>query len=207
LDPQIPQPGQLQLVGPAGQTRGRAIATHRVSGHCASVSKENESQQYAEACQVLKDLQADAYSIALDQAVQQTAATRADKEKPRKSRVWERIHFDTMWFATELGNKSFGMVGMHFTVVEVGRVQIFGPPGIILMSIPAAGGRRQTQPAYTWGVSVRLFDFRFPGIGQHATAHFNLAKAWSIGGADNVTAAKSGMNVGGISFTYRDLRP
>jgi hypothetical protein len=194
-------------VGQPGKRKEQPQPPAWLPAHCASVDEEQAVKQYAEACQVLKDLQADAYTMALAQQVEQTAAARADKEKPRRSRVWERIHFDTMWFATELGNKSFGMVGVHFTIVEVGRVQIFGPPGVILMSVPVSVGKRRIQPAYTWGVSVRLFDFRFPGIGQHATAHFNMAKAWSIGRSDSVTAAESGMNLGGISFTWRDLRP
>lgn len=117
-----------------------------------------------------------------------------------KTRFWERIHLDGLWAVTQTGSRIYGLVGMHVTPVSVGRVQFFGPPGIILLSVPSEEGR-VTKIAYTWGVSVELFEFRLPGTQQRAKAHVNVTKAWTLGGDSNVMAARSGLDVAGLSIT------
>lgn len=123
-----------------------------------------------------------------------------------KTRFWERIHLDGLWSVTQTGARIYGLIGMHITPVSIGRVQFFGPPGIMLLSVPHEGGR-VTKLAYTWGISVELFDFRLPGTDRFAKAHLNVTKAWTFGGSSNVLAARSGLDVAGLSITLGKRKP
>lgn len=123
-----------------------------------------------------------------------------ERHEITKTRFWERIHLDGLWAVTQTGSRIYGVIGMHVTPVALGRVQFFGPPGVMLLSVPSEEGR-VTKLAYTWGVSVELFEFRLPGTEQRAKAHVNITKAWTFGGNDNVLAARSGLDVAGLSIT------
>lgn len=123
-----------------------------------------------------------------------------ERHEVKKTRFWERVHLDGLWAVTQTGSRIYGLIGMHVTPVAVGRVQFFGPPGIILLSVPGEEGR-VTRLAYTWGVSVELFEFKLPGTQRRARAHVNLTKAWTFGGDSNVLAARSGLDVAGLSIT------
>jgi hypothetical protein len=123
-----------------------------------------------------------------------------ERHEITKTRFWERIHLDGLWAVTQTGSRIYGLIGMHVTPVAVGRVQFFGPPGIILLSVPSEEGR-VTRLAYTWGVSVELFEFKLPGTDRRAKAHVNVTKAWTFGGDSNVLAARSGLDVAGLSIT------
>ena len=48
-------------------------------------------------------------------------------------------------------------------LVDVGRVQFFGPPGILLLRMPDVAGTHQMRVGYTWGLSVRLVDLKLFG--------------------------------------------
>ena len=55
------------------------------------------------------------------------------------------------------------------------------------------------MPAYGAGVSIRWFDFRFPGVSQQSTMYFNLSEFFiqdsSIPGVSNK------LTMAGLSFT------
>jgi hypothetical protein len=123
-----------------------------------------------------------------------------ERHEITKTKFWERIHLDGLWAVTQTGSRIYGVIGMHVTPVSVGRLQFFGPPGIMLLSMPTEEGR-VTRIAYTWGVSVELFDFRIPGTDRRAKAHINVTKAWTLGGDTNLLAARSGLDVAGLSVT------
>jgi hypothetical protein len=119
-----------------------------------------------------------------EQIRNQIAQTRADKEKLIKTSFLSRFHFDFSGSQTTFSNKSnsvLGLVGVHVSLMDIGRVQVYGLPGPILVLVPNRYGSRDLRPGYTWGMSVKLGDFHFPstaGKYNNATFYLNLTKCW-----------------------------
>lgn len=124
-------------------------------------------------------LQADPRAPASIPAIVQAA--RNDAEKPAKySRFLTRIHLDGLWATTSTG-RSYGLIGSHLSLVDVGRVQVFGPPGVLVLSVPSDNGSRRLELGYTWGLSIRLSDVRLFGD-KDMSLFMNVSKVWLSGG-------------------------
>jgi hypothetical protein len=155
----------------------------------------------AEACRLLAESK---YDDVTAQVRQQAAAARAQREEEHHSVWWEHVHFDALWPMTQVGSSVFGVVGMHATIEVAGRFQIFVAPGAILLNLPKDGSSREWRPATDWGIAYRLFDFTMPATERRATAHFNFAKAWLLGGPANL--ANTNVNLAGFSITLQRKR-
>ena len=81
-------------------------------------------------------------------------------DEPRHSSFLTRVHIDGLWTTTQDGARLSGIIGTHISLVDVGRVQVFGPPGIMLLTVPDGRGGRRVSLGYTWGASLRLADVR-----------------------------------------------
>ena len=96
---------------------------------------------------------------------------------------------------------AYGLVGVHVTLPELAkRVQIYLPPGFLLLSIPDGVGGREFKPAATIGVSIKMFRFVFPQ-GKDGTAYFNLAKAYVINHASSMDM-RADVDLIGLSFSW-----
>ena len=84
----------------------------------------------------------------------------------------------------------------HLAVANLGRVYLYGPPGVLLLLNDTPGGH-EIRPALTWGVSVYLTEFRVPGVSRPAQLFVNLSKCWTRGGYQN------GLNMSGLSVTLK----
>ena len=121
-------------------------------------------------------------------------------EDTDKSSFFSKLHVDTPYvIAQSNGLGIFSIVGVHITPFDIKkRVYIWLPPGFSLITIPTGDGRR-LMPAYGAGVSIRWFDFRFPGVSQQSTMYFNLSEFFiqdsSIPGVSNK------LTMAGLSFT------
>ena len=93
---------------------------------------------------------------------------------------------------------TYGLIGAHFTVANVGRVYFYGPPGVMLLLLPGENGDRRWQPALTWGLSIRLIDIRFPGATHPSRLFANFAKCWT--GTDQ----RFGIDMAGLSLTWKN---
>ncbi|HYE22679.1 MAG TPA: hypothetical protein VD998_03770 [Verrucomicrobiae bacterium] len=138
------------------------------------------------------------------------AQTMADQafaeEDDRRTTFLERIHLDGMYTVTQVASgrgTTYAVIGMHMTIVDVGRVQFYLPPGFLLLSEPTANGGRRWRPAYTWGISVELMDFELPGSKQLAVMHLNVTKVWAHGSVDPTIGLRSGRDMVGLSFTWK----
>jgi hypothetical protein len=90
---------------------------------------------------------------------------------------------------------------MHVTLPEIARrIQIYLPPGIILLSMPDGNGGREFQPAATVGISIKMFAFEFPK-NKEGMAHFNMAKAYVVG-RKSPTNTNESVDLVGLSFTW-----
>jgi hypothetical protein len=175
---------------------------------CARLSPREvatASGRVGQACRLLAGLSEDLVAVEI---AQQTQAAQADKERPAKGTFFSRVHLDGLWSTTSSDVRYYGLIGTHISLVDIGRVQFFGPPGIILLSIPDGYGSRTLRPGYTWGMSVRLTDFHFPGsgLGKNATLFLNVTKCWTVGQSALAGPNLSGFDIAGFSIAPRKNR-
>jgi hypothetical protein len=129
----------------------------------------------------------------------QAPAAPIDAEKPPKhSTFLTRVHLDGLWTTTSTQGRAYGLVGSHVSLVDVGRLQIFGPPGVLLLSVPDVDGSRRVTLGYTWGVSLRLVDVRLFDQ-KDMTLFLNVSKVWIGGGGQ-------GLDIVGFSLAPRRKR-
>jgi hypothetical protein len=151
------------------------------------------------ACRLLADPRAPVESIPTQV---QAARIRAEKP-PRHSRFLKRVHLDGLWTTTSTTGRFYGLIGSHNSLVDVGRLQVFGPPGVLLLSVPDTDASRRIELGYTWGLSVRLGDVRLFGT-KDMTLFVNLSKVWVASGANS--AAGRGYDIVGFSLAPRGNR-
>jgi hypothetical protein len=123
----------------------------------------------------------------------------APPDVPRHSSFLTRIHIDGLWTTTQDGARFYGIVGTHISMVDVGRVQVFGPPGIMLLTVPDGKGGRKVSLGYTWGVSLRLADVRVGTPTKNFSLFLNVTKLFVSGGAMGVQGTQ-GYNIVGLSL-------
>jgi hypothetical protein len=126
------------------------------------------------------------------------------EEPPKHNRFLTRVHLDGLWSTTSSSGRFYGLIGSHLSLVDVGRLQIFGPPGVLLLSIPEPDGSRRITLGYTWGVSIRLTDVRPFGT-KPMTLFLNVSKVWITGGAENDGPSR-GYDIVGFSLAPRKTR-
>jgi hypothetical protein len=172
---------------------------------CAGQNKASASslpEQVALACRVLAGLDVDPEVKAIQQ---QTQTARANHEKVTKTSFFSRVHLDGLWSTTSSDVRFYGLVGSHISLVDVGRVQFFGPPGVLLLSVPDGSGSRQIKVGYTWGMSLRLADVRLFGAHKNATLFLSVTKCWMVG--SNFDRLNSGgFDIAGLSLAPRKNR-
>ena len=155
--------------------------------YCQSLPEQK--RRATETCKTPEERREDEY--------QRRVAERLEKEKPTHTSFLKWLHFDGLWAPTTLGSGTFGLIGTHVTIANVGRVNFFGPPGVMLL-LEEVGGRRSIRPAMTWGISVYLIDFTPPGANHKAQLFLNLAKGQTFGGD-----GRTGMDLAGLSMTWK----
>jgi hypothetical protein len=157
-------------------------------------------ERTTKACRLLADPRA------RDEAVPAPVqAARLEAEKPRKrSSFFTRLHIDGLWTTASTGGRFYGIVGSHMSLVDVGRVQIFGPPGIMFLSVPDDDGSRRLALGYTWGVSVRLMDVRLFAPDRNMTLFFNVSKVWVD--FEDAGGKFRGYDIAGFSLAPRKKR-
>jgi len=119
-----------------------------------------------------------------------------DRERGTKTSFFRRFLLDGMWVPMS-GGGQYGLIGTHLDVASVGRIHLFGPPGVLMMMERTENGGQRVRPAWTWGVSIYLIEFEFPGSGRRTQLFFNLAKAWSAGDA------RTGRDLAGLSLSWK----
>jgi hypothetical protein len=171
--------GAQEMPEPAKERRGKPP-------DCASLPEK--TRRATEICKTEEERREDDY--------QKRVAERLEREKPTKTSFLKWLHVDGLWAPTTMEGGTFGLVGTHVTIADIGRVNLFGPPGVMLL-IEDHGGGRTIRPAITWGISVYLVDFHPPGTTNTARLFLNLAKAQTFGDQ------RTGMDLAGLSITWR----
>lgn len=146
-----------------------------------------EKRRKTEECKTDEERREDAQQKRRDEA--------AEKEKPKHSSFWRRVHVDGLSLPTASGVGAYGLVGTHVAVANVGRVYFYGPPGVMLL-LEDAGDTRRLAPAISWGFDIYLSDFRFPGTDRTAQLYVNLTKCWIAG-------YQGGVDMFGLSVSWK----
>src|SRR5690242_14262399 len=98
------------------------------------------------ACRIVAGMNVD---IEAERIRLQTQSARAEHEKVTHTSFLSRLHLDGLWSTTSSDIRYYGLIGSHISLVDVGRVQFFGPPGILLLRMPDVSGSHQIRVGYT----------------------------------------------------------
>ena len=131
-------------------------------------------------------------------AQDQSPQKQAEPEGFWKSTFLRWLHTDAFWIPSESGHDVRGIVGVHLAIARIGRINIFGPPGFMLV-MEGPGGARLARGARTWGTSIYLIDFRVPGSRKMGQLYVNIGKAWTSGDYHSSTS----VNMVGLSATWK----
>ena len=130
-------------------------------------------------------------------------AAKPDTEKPPKhSSFLTRLHLDALATTSQSGARMYGIVGTHVSLVDVGRLQLYGPPGVLLVTVPDETGARRVTFGYTWGLSVRLADVKMSSATKNMTVFLNISKVW-LGTGQSVAGNSRGYDIVGVSIAPR----
>jgi hypothetical protein len=121
---------------------------------------------------------------------------RNSQELSRWTSFLKWVHVDGLWVPAANQLDSFGVIGTHLTVANIGRLYIYGPPGVMLIR-QRNGEQWMLRPAFTWGFSFYLNDFSVPGSGRTVQLFVNITKVWTEGDQRN------GMDMVGLSVTFK----
>jgi len=150
------------------------------------------------ACRLLAGLEEDPAAAAIQAS---TAAARTSAERTVKSTFLTRVHIDGLWTSMSTDVQMYGLFGSHISLVDVGRIQFFGPPGVIMLLVPDGRGSHETRLGYTWGISIRLGDVRIFSPTKNLTLFLTMSKVWMTGGPYD------SLNPGGIELIGFSLAP
>jgi hypothetical protein len=164
--------------------------------HCGSIAAARLvgfDARIEQACRLVEDPRASP-----DPSV---AAALNYSETPKHSSFLTRVHLDGMWTTTSSGSRFYGIVGSHVSLVDVGRLQVFGPPGVMLLTVPDQNGSRRVTLGYTWGFSLRLADVRIGAPTKNLTLFLNVTKVFLATGGNT-----RGFDIVGFSIAPRKKR-
>jgi len=168
--------------------------------HCAALAEAHLvgiDSRTERACRLVEDPRA-------SQTPSMLAAQTAG-EHQKHSSFLSRVHIDGLWTTTASGPRSYGLIGSHVSLVDVGRLQVFGPPGVMMLSVPNGHGGRRVTFGYTWGMSLRMTDVRIGAPTRNLTLFLNVTKVFVDSGASGVQATK-GYDIVGLSLAPRKNR-
>jgi len=152
----------------------------------------------ADACDLLSVYRS---NFSIEPAAQQALLAQQQNEQEPHASFWKHVHLDAGWGSLDYRTQTYGLVGVHFTLPEIAkRVQIYLPPGFLLLSVPDGHGGRQFEPAATVGVSIKMFGFEFPQ-NRFGTAYFNVAKAYVVNRASSMST-NAAVDLVGLSFAW-----
>jgi hypothetical protein len=153
---------------------------------------------FGAACRIIAGLAEDPIADAIRAS---TLAARNGAETTVKHSFLRRVHLDGLWTSTSTDVRMYGLFGAHISLVD-GRVQFFGPPGVIVLSVPDGRGAREMRTGYTWGMSVRLRDVRLFAPSRNMTLFLTLTKVWMTGGTYD-RLRPGGVELAGFSLAPR----
>jgi hypothetical protein len=125
--------------------------------------------------------------------------------RPTHSMFLTRMHLDGLAATSQTQGRLYGLVGFHVSLVDVGRVQFFGPPGVLLLTVPREGGGRGVAVGYTWGLSIRVTNIRLNSPTKNMTLFVNISKVWP-GAGEPAAGSSGGYDIVGLSIAPRRQR-
>ena len=167
-------------------TGGQTEAQRKREAKCASLPEPERRK--TEECKTEEEQREDEY--------RRRVAAREVRERDPRSSFLKWLHTDALWVPAESGVDTYGLIGAHLVVAQVGRFHVFGPPGVILLRQRAERGVL-VRPGLTWGLSIYLTDVKLPGTSRRVQLFVNLTKVWVQGDHRN------GTSMVGASVTWK----
>ena len=193
--------------GGVADRRPEPVAPSWMLPACAdfSTGRITATQLLLDACALKAELSRNYEDLIAENIDRERQWYRKKDEDSDKSSFLSKVHIDTPYVvAQNNGYRVFSYFGVHITPFDIKkRVYIWLPPGFSLISLPASDGRKLT-PAYGAGISVRWFDFRFPGAGEQSTMYFNVAEFFVRESA--VPGVNTRLTMIGLSFTTKKAK-
>ena len=121
---------------------------------------------------------------------------------PKHTAFLSRVHIDVLATQSNTGSRLYGVIGGHISLVDMGRVQVYGPPGVMMMMVPTENGGHRVTFGYSWGASVRLADLRLRSAMKNATLYLNVSKVW-MGSSERLANDQRGYDMVGFSISPR----
>lgn len=118
------------------------------------------------------------------------------KESSKRTAFLKWVHIDGLWIPPSNHVDQIGLIGTHLAIANIGRLYLYGPPGVMLIRQRNAG-EWMFRPAFTWGFSFYLMDFQMPGSTQIMQLFANVTKVWTQGDERN------GIDMVGLSVTLK----
>jgi hypothetical protein len=137
----------------------------------------------------------DPLSASADQQNPQNPQDQEQGDDPY-ARFLTRLTVDALWTPGQIDAGMYGLIGMHIAIAKVGRLYVFGPPGVLLVVENTPRGRL-LRPGFTWGISYSLTDVRMPGTRRETQLYLTLGRCWVTGSYSN------GLNMVGLSLTWK----
>jgi hypothetical protein len=127
----------------------------------------------------------------------QDASTRRDKSESAPHSLFVKYWLiDGFWVPTQSGDHTVGLVGAHLAIAQIGRLYIYGPPGVMVLRADGDRGR-VFRPGYSWGFSFRLMEFTWPNTHRRAILFGSFTKCWTFGDY------RTGSSMAGLSVSWK----
>jgi hypothetical protein len=165
----------------------------------ATTLRADEKQIFNQACQLLTEIEL----LANGSPLNQQTIIQQRKDERRHTKFFERIIFDGAHMVSSKNShkQPIGYVGMHVSLFHIGRVHLFGPPGVLVLKNPNG----QIKYAFSYGASIALKHFPFSQT-KTAVIYANLMKVW-LHNPESTEAMRSGLDMVGISISFKNLNP
>lgn len=177
---------QVHAQGGQGGRQNPPRTERERGAYCASLSEAKRRQ--TDICKTAAERDEDARAQRLKE--------QDERERPHHTSFLRKLYLDGLWMPTSMGAGQYGLIGTHLDLATVGRVHVFGPPGVMLVLEQTEDGWR-VKPALTWGFSIYVTDVRLPGARRRAQLFFNVTKSWTGG---NISV---GRDMAGLSLTWK----
>ena len=175
-----------------------------VAGYCAPGPGSDSANRWTTVCVAYDDYVRYDWTRHIEgPSVPVTFAVRAQSTRGDNRTFTEyllrNVHYDGPWTNSTNGARSYGVFGTHLTLPNIGRVSLWGPPGVLVVRGP--GGTMDVK--MTWGVDIFVANLPI-GTSYTLPVYLSIAKVFGTNGAQSTTSSvNSGMNMVGLSFTIK----
>jgi hypothetical protein len=183
----------------------RPEAPSWVAAYCAPGSEGESANRWTTVCVAYEDYVRYDWTRNIEgPPVPVTFSTRVQSSQRGDNRgfvqyLLKNIHYDGPWTNSATGARIYGVFGTHMTLPHVGRLSIWGPPGVLVVRGPSGS----MDVKMSWGIDVFVAEIPI-GEQYRLPLYVSIAKVFGTNsGQSTANAVNTGMNMIGLSFTIK----